>query len=407
MNAPMIIQAPGAKLHSNQICRDVRLGIEGVDFLASLIVLNSEGIDLILGMDWLSKHQENIDCAHKSVTLINPSSEQVTFASHVKKSQLFALSGKKTPSFDVVPVVREFPDVFLEELPGMPPDRDVEFAIEIPPGTSPISKRPYRIPPNELVEMKKRLKELEDKGFIRASSSSWECPAMFVKKKDHTLRLVVDYRPLNEVTVKNKYPLPRIDDLFDQLTGAKVFSKVDLRLGYHQIKIRSEDIPKTAFTTRYGSYEYTVISFGLTNAPATFMQLMNKVFMEYLDKFVIIFIDDILIFSKTEEEHEVHLWLILEKLREHRLYAKFSKCKFWKNKVEFLGHVVLAEGVAVDPSKVQDVQNWEAPKTVTQIRRFLGLAGYYRRFIEGLSKIAKPMTELLKKDKKIWVVYRM
>ena len=215
--------------------------------------------------------------------------------------------------------------------------------------------------------------------------------------------MVVDYRPLNEVTVKNKYPLPRIDDLFDQLTGAKVFSKIDLRSGYYQIKIRPEDISKTAFTTRYGSYEYTVVSFGLTNAPSTFMQLMNSVFMEYLDKFVVIFIDDILIYSPSKEEHDQHLRLVLQKLREHRLYAKFSKCEFWKNQVEFLGHVLSANGVAVDPSKVRAVQEWKQPKSVSQIRSFLGLAGYYRRFIEGFSSIAKPLTTLLKKDQKyIW-----
>ena len=256
------------------------------------------------------------------------------------------------------------------------------------------------MPPNELVELKKQLGELEEKNFIRPSISPWGCPALFVKKKDGSLRMCVDYRPLNEVTIKNKYPLPRIDDLFDQLTGATVFSKIDLRLGYHQIKIRSGDIPKTAFTTRYGLYEYTVLPFGLTNAPASFMQLMNSVFMEYLDKFVIIFIDDILIFSESEEAHANHLRLVLEKLREHQLYAKFTKCEFWLKEVAFLGHVLSAKGIAVDPSKVQAVLTWEQPKSVTQVRSFLGLAGYYRRFIENFSKHAKPMTELLKKEKK-------
>jgi hypothetical protein len=224
-----------------------------------------------------------------------------------------------------------------------------------------------------------------------------------VEKKDSSKRLVVDYRNLNEVTIKNKYPLPNINDLFDQLKGAKVFSKIDLRSGYFQLKIREQDIPKTAFTTRYGLYEYTVMSFGLTNAPAYFMTMMNKVFMEYLDKFVVVFIDDILIYSKDDAEHEKHLRLIMEKLREHKLYAKFSKCEFWLNKVGFLGHIISAEGVAVDPSKVASVTEWETPKNVGDIRSFLGLAGYYRRFIENFSKIARPMTELLKKEKKfIW-----
>jgi len=198
--------------------------------------------------------------------------------------------------------------------------------------------------------------------------------------------MCVDYRSLNSVTVKNKYPLPRIDDLFYQLSGARVFSKIDLRLGYFQLKITEEDIPKTAFTTRYGLYEYTVMSFGLTNAPASFMNLMNKIFMEYLDKFFVVFIDDILIYSKNEEDHARHLRLVLDKLREHQLYAKFSKCEFWLREVAFLGHVLSEGGVAVDPNKVRDVLSWEQPKNVSEIRSFLGLAGYYRRFIKGFSK---------------------
>ena len=221
-----------------------------------------------------------------------------------------------------------------------------------------------------------------------------------MEKKDGSLRMVVDYRGLNKVTIKNKYPLPMINDLFDQLQGAKVFSKIDLRSGYHQLIFQEQDIPKTAFTTRYGLYEYTVMSFGLTNAPAYFMNMMSKVFMEFLDKFIVVFIDDILVYSKNEEEHKEHLCLVLGKLREHQLYAKFSKCEFWLKEVGFLKHVISGEGIAVDPTKVVTVTNWEAPTTVGEIRSFLGLAGYYRRFIENFSKIAKPMTELLKKDTK-------
>jgi hypothetical protein len=295
-----------------------------------------------------------------------------------------------------IPVVCEYPDVFPEELSGMPPDRDVEFVIELMPRMAPISKRPYRIPPNELKELKEQLKVLLDKGFIRPSSSPWGCPTLFVKKKDDSLWMCVDYRPLNEVTVKNKYPLPRTDILFDQLLGACYFSKIDLRLGYHQIKIRQEDIPKTAFSTRYGLYEFTVMSFGLINAPAYFMYLMNSIFMEELDVFVVIFIDDILIYSKTRDDHAHHIHIVLQKLRKNRLYAKFSKCEFWLEKVSFLGHILSKDGIAVDPSKVQDVLEWKQPQNVTDIWTFLGLAGYYHRFIENFSKIAKPMTELLK-----------
>jgi hypothetical protein len=196
-------------------------------------------------------------------------------------------------------------------------------------------------------------------------------------------RMCVDYRSLNKVTIKNKYPLPRIDDLFDQLKGACVFSKIDLRSGYHHLKIRATDIPKTAFITRYGLYEYTMMPFGLTNAPAYFMYLMNKVFMEYLDKFVMVFIDDILIFSKNEEQHDEHLRLVLQKLRENQLYAKLNKCEFWLKEVSFLGHIISEGGISIDPSKVKDVLSWKTPQNVLDIISFLGLEGYYRRFIEG------------------------
>jgi hypothetical protein len=252
------------------------------------------------------------------------------------------------------------------------------------------------MPPAELAELKKQLQELLYKGFIRPSTSSWGCPALFVKK-DESLRFCVDYRPLNAVTIKNKYPLPRIDVLFYQLVGAKVYSKIDLRSDYHQIKIRASDISKTTFSTRYGLYEYLVMSFGLTNAPAYFMYLMNTVFMPELDKFVVVFIDDILVYSRNEVEHTMHLHIVLQRLRGHRLYTKLSKCDFWLREIKFLGHTISQDEISVDHEKVQEVMDWKPPTTVRQIQSFLGLAGYYRRFIPDFSRIAKPMTELLKK----------
>ncbi|WVZ80633.1 hypothetical protein U9M48_028092 [Paspalum notatum var. saurae] len=280
----------------------------------------------------------------------------------------------------------------LQELPGLPPDRDVEFKIDLVPGTALVSRRPSIMAPDELKELKTQLQEQLDKGFIRPSLSPWGCPALFVEKMDQGgKRLCVDYQPLNAVMVKNKYPLPHIDILFDQLAGVRVFSKIDLR---------EEDIPKTAFSTRYGLYEYLVMSFGLTNAPAFFMYMMNSVFMNKLDKFVLVFLDDISIYSKDEKEHEEHLWIVLTRLREHKLYAKFSKCAFWLKEVGFFGHILSEKEVAVNPSKVECVLNWTQPETITEIQSFLGLAGYYRRFIKDFSKTVKPMTSLTKKNAK-------
>ncbi|GKB98761.1 putative reverse transcriptase domain-containing protein [Tanacetum coccineum] len=212
--------------------------------------------------------------------------------------------------------------------------------------------------------------------------------------------MCIDYRELNKLTVKNQYLLPRINDLFDQLQGSIVYFNIDLRSGYYQLRVREEDISKTTFRTRYAHYEFQVMPFGLTNAPAVFMDLMNRVCKPYLDKFVIVFIDDILIYSKSEEEHAEHLKLILELLKKEELYAKFSKCEFWLSKVQFLGHVIDSEGIHVDPAKIESIKDWASPKTPTEIRQFLGLAGYYRRFIEGFSKIAKPMTKLTQKNVK-------
>ena len=214
-------------------------------------------------------------------------------------------------------------------------------------------------------ELQTQLDELTTQGFIRQSHTPWGAPVLFVKKKDDTLRICIDYRGLNKVTIRNRYPLPRIDDLFDQLQGAQFFSKIDLRSGYHQLRVRECDIPKTAFLTRYGSYEFLVMPFGLTNAPAVFMDLMNRIFRPFLDQFIIVFIDDILIFSRMEAEHEEHLRIALQTLRDHQLYAKFSKCEFWLSQVIFLGHVISGDGIAVDPSKVEAVLDWQQPTTVS------------------------------------------
>ncbi|WVZ63656.1 hypothetical protein U9M48_013270, partial [Paspalum notatum var. saurae] len=283
----------------------------------------------ILGMDTLEKWGVKIDCAQRTVHLAASDGQELGISASSPSGYLHQMESRPT---DGIRVVCEYPDVFPDELPGMPPDRGIEFLIELLPGTAPIALRQYRM-----------------------------------------------------ASIKHE-------------EGACVFSKIDLRSGYHQLKIRPSDISKTAFTTKYGLYEYTVMSFGLTNAPTYFMQLMNSVFMDYLDKFVVVFIDDILIYSKTEVEHEEHLRLVLQRLWEHKLYAKFSKCEFWIDEVRFLGHVVSKGGIVVDRSKVSTVTNWKVPEIPKEVRGFLGLAGYYRRFIENFSKIAKSITSLLEKD---------
>jgi hypothetical protein len=360
------IQSPGGQIFTREVAFQVLVTLAGRDFPTNMIVLKGQDIDVILGMNWLARHKATLNTDQRTIRLSH-NQEEIFLSIPIPTKTTGRVYEAIIPEIKDITVVCEFPDVFPEDLPGLPPERDVEFVIELKPGTAPISRRSYRMPPNELAELKIQLQDLLEKGFIRPSSSPWGCPAIFVKKKDQTLQMCVDYRPLNEVTIKNKYPLPRIVILFDQLTGARVFSKIDLRSGYHQIRIRPEDIPKTAFTTRYGLFEYLVMSFGLTNAPVHFTYSMNSVFMPKLDKFVVVFVDDILIYSKNEEEHAQHLRVVLTRLREHQLYAKFSKCAFWLEEIQFLGHVLSARRIAVDPSKVKDILEWKPPTTVHQV----------------------------------------
>ncbi|GJT95697.1 putative reverse transcriptase domain-containing protein [Tanacetum coccineum] len=356
-----------------------------------------------MGMELVGNttHRALIDCYEKIVRIPLPNGKILEVQGERPEKDLRSLACIKADEkkLDDIRVVRDFPEVFPDDLLGLPLVREIEFRIDLIPGASPVVRSPYRLAPSEMLELSNQLKELQEKGFIRPSHSPWGAPVLFVKKKDGSMRMCIDYRELNKLTIKNRYPLPRIDDLFDQLQGACCFSKIDLRSGYHQLRVREEDIPKTAFRTRYGHFEFTVMPFGLTNAPAIFMDLMNRVCKPYLDKFVIVFIDDILIYSKSEEEHEVHLKTILDLLKKEKLYAKFSKCEFWLQEVQFLGHVVNRDGIHVDPSKVESVKNWMTPESPTEIRSFLGLAGYYRRFIENFSKIAKPLTLLTQKNK--------
>ncbi|GJV92082.1 putative nucleotidyltransferase, ribonuclease H [Tanacetum coccineum] len=407
------------------VYRDLPLQFNDKIRSVNALLLDMCEFDIILGMDWLSAHHATIDCHSRRVIFGNIHTPEFIYHGSLPGKSMKIISALEArtllshgcegflanihdttsdvSSIHDQPIVSEFQDVFPEELPGIPPIRDVEFNIELIPGAEPISKAPYRMAPIELKELKDQLQELLERGFIRPSVSPWGAPVLFVKKKDGSMRLCIDYRELNKITIRNRYPLPRIDDLFDQLQGAKHFSKIDLRSGYHQLRVKEQDISKTAFRTRYGHYEFLVMPFGLTNAPAVFMDLMNRIFHEFLDKFVIVFIDDILVFSKSKEEHEDHLRTVLQILRQEKLYAKFSKCEFWLSRVAFLGHIVSSEGITMDPAKVEAITKWPRPTSVTEVRSFLGLAGYYRRFVDGFSRLALPLTKLMRKGEKfVW-----
>jgi hypothetical protein len=314
---PLRVNSVGGKVQLDKMCPNLRIEIRGIDFPANLVVMGTQGLDVILGMNWLHRNQATVSCDKRTVKLVSPFEKKIVtelFMPNLEEGACHHMSvdGKEVGLLEPIRVMSEFLDVFQEDLPGMPPELKVEFARELEPGTAPISKRAYRVSGLELVELKKQIDEMLEKGYIRPSTSPWAVLVLFVEKKEGTKRMCIDYRALNKVTIKNKYPLPRIEYLFDQLRGAGVFSKIDLRSGYHQLRIRPSDILKTIFVTKYGLYEYIVMSFKLTNAPAFFMYLMNSVFMDYLDKFVVVFIDDILIYSQNEEGHEGHLKMVLQ-----------------------------------------------------------------------------------------------
>jgi hypothetical protein len=295
-------------------------------------------------------------------------------------------------------ILQEYEDVFPHELPpGLPPLRGIEHQIDLIPGASLPNRAAYWANPEETKEIQRRFQELLDRGYVRKSLSPLTVPVLLVPKKDGTWRICVDCRAINNITIRYRHPIPRFNDTLDELSGAIIFTKIDLRSGYHQIRMKLGDEWKTAFKTKFGLYEWLVMPFGLTNAPSTFMHLMNEVLRAFIGKFMMVYFDDILIYSKSHEEHLDHLCAIFDTLRAARLYVNLEKCIFCTDRVAFLGYVVTPQGIKVDGAKIDAIRSWAIPETTTQVRSFLGLTGFYRHFVRDFSTIAAPLHELIKK----------
>lgn len=415
----------GEAVRGKGVCEGVVVQIQGISICEDFLPLQLGNSDVILGVQWLEKlgavttnwklHIMKFMVGGKSVTIKgDPSLEKsrVSLKAMVRVllkegsgfliqlNQLEENLSTEVPIF-LQSLIQEYGHVFY--MPGgLPPKRDREHAIVLREGANPVNVRPYRYPHIQKDEIERLVNEMLQAGIIKPSISPFSSPVLLVKKKDGSWRFCVDYRALNKVTVPDKYPIPVIDELLDELHGSLVFTKLDLKSGYHQIRVREEDTPKTAFRTHEGHYEFLVMPFGLTNAPATFQSLMNEIFRPFLRKFVLVFFDDILIYSRSEEQHLTHVTEVLSVMSKHQLYANMKKCVFGKNEVAYLGHVISSQGVAMDEEKIRAILDWPLPQTLRDLRGFLGLTGYYRRFIAGYASIAAPLTDQLRKDQFGW-----
>ena len=424
-----VIVADGGLLYTEFTCHNCTYSIQNTEFISDFRVLKLKGYDIILGADWIYHHSP-VELDYKRLTLKAttvtgqrvtfldeslPNSPHIPTSTHLLKLLQDAVCGAVLMIKPVAPVhhpTTEFPveiqqllqqykEIF-EEPTVLPPKRACDHQIPLVPDAKPVNMRPYRLPHHQKNIMEEIIKDLLKAGTIRNSMSPYSSPAILIKKKDLTWRKCIDFRKLNLLTVKNKYPIPIIEDLLDELHGAKIFSKIDLRSGYHQIRMHEDDIAKTAFSTHQGHYEYVVMPFGLTNAPATFQQLMNSILAPVLRKFVLVFFDDILVYSKSLTEHVLHLKTVFDILKQNQLFAKMTKCSFAQPSVEYLGNIISGQGVATDPKKIQAIKDWPTPKNVTELRGVLGLTGYYRRYIRDYGLICRPLFQALKKDNFQW-----
>ncbi|XP_062176260.1 uncharacterized protein LOC133881329 [Alnus glutinosa] len=428
--------ANGDEVPSPGRCKEVKVKMQGYTFRTELFFLPLAGYDAVLGIHWLRTlgpilwdfkelkmefQYEGVRCLLQGLKQGPPvcleEGDNFRLPKHERKGVVLQLmdittndsqskgSSAKTSQLTVPPpvaeVLQQFEDVF-QEPHGLPPRRVLDHAITLQEGAQPVSVRPYRYPFYQKEEIERIVQELLQSGVIQHSHSPFSSPVLLVRKADGTWRMCMDYRALNKVTIKDKFPIPVVDELLDELWGAKIFSKLDLRSGYHQIRVVDSDFPRTAFRTHEGHYEFLVMPFGLTNAPSTFQNLINQIFRPYLRKFILAFFYDILIYSKDLDTHITHLSLALDTLRRNQLFVKLSKCRFGCSEVDYLGHIVSAQGVSADLGKIKAMVDWPFPKTLKALRGFLGLIGYYRKFIKGYGSIAAPLTSLLKKNSLGW-----
>lgn len=425
-----VLGGTGKIMSSTEFIPNVPIQVCGYELQVSMYVLPIAGVDVVIGAAWLETLGPHVADYNKStvkflyndqfITLQGYRGTLVDQASchHLFRLQQTGALGAcflleaMTPTVTIEGVAKDLPEDLMQVLlqhrgvfdkpVGLPPAREFEHKIELLPNTGPVKVKPYRYPVIQKSEIERLVAELLEDGLIQHSSSPFSAPVILVRKKDGTWRFCIDYRALNMVTVKDAFPMPTVDELLDELYGSQYFSKLDLRSGYHQILMREDDRSKTAFRTHQGHYEWLVMPFGLSNAPATFQALMNSIFQPFLRHFVLIFFDDILVYSADWSLHLHHVATVLEVLERHKLFAKMAKCSFGQQKIEYLGHVVSKTGVEVDNSKIQAIKEWPIPHTIRKLKGFLGLSGYYRRFIRNYATIAGPLTNLLSKDAFVW-----